>query len=193
VRHRATPANWVLKATTAVEHERAARMASSSARTRFLTGRALAKVTLASVLEQPLAERWIDRTCRYCGDATHGKPTVTDAPWLRWSLSRADDVSAVAWSRDVEVGLDIVATSSVLPHFTPVTWTSVEAALKLCGRGLVEDPRLVLLAPGTAQVPGQPLATLTPALIPSTVGMVATPESVTLVVREVDEISGVLF
>jgi phosphopantetheinyl transferase len=149
--------------------------------------------TLASRRGVDLDEIVIDRTCRYCGDLEHGKPSSAVTPTLWWSLSRSDALSALAWSDQCDVGLDIASSDEPTPLGSAVNWVAAEAALKLVGRGLADDPRTVGLSPGIVEVPGHPTVFLQEIVLPNSVGAVATMVPVTVVLHEVDQRSGVLF
>ncbi len=193
VRHAAVTPPWVLAATTPADQARAGQFESPAWGTRFLTGRALVRSTLASRRGVGLDDIVIDRTCRYCGDLEHGKPSSLVTPPLWWSLSRSDALSALAWSDQRDVGLDIASSDERTPLGSAHNWVAAEAALKLVGRGLADDPRTVGLSPGIVEVPGHPTVFLQDIVLPNSVGAVATMEPVTVVLREVDQRSGVLF
>ena|GEM_PF-1918488 len=193
VRHATVTPPWVLAATTPAEQVRAERFDSPAWRTRFLTGRALVRSTLASRRGVALDEIVINRTCRYCGDLEHGKPTSAVTPALWWSLSRSDALSALAWSDQGDVGLDIASTGEPTPLGSITNWVAAEAALKLIGRGLADDPRTLRLSSGRVEMPEQPPVLLREVALPGSVGALATLEPMTVVLREVDQMSGVLF
>ena len=83
--------------------------------------------------------------------------------------------------------------STTPPVGSPVEWAAIEATLKLSGRGLADDPRLVQVSSTRATAPGQSEAFLTTVDLPDTVGVVAMDAPATVVVREVTGTSGVLF
>jgi len=149
--------------------------------------------TLASRRGVALDEIVINRTCRYCGDLEHGKPTSAVTPALWWSLSRSDALSALAWSDQGDVGLDIASTGEPTPLGSITNWVAAEAALKLIGRGLADDPRTLRLSSGRVEMPEQPPVLLREVALPGSVGALATLEPMTVVLREVDQMSGVLF
>lgn len=193
VRHATISPAWITAGTTQAERERATRFDRPQWRTRFLAGRALARHVVAATLSITPADLVITRTCRFCGGETHGKPTVGTTTPLWWSLSRSDDLCALALSRQVDVGLDLVSLSATVATLSPREWAEAEAVLKLSGRGLEDDPRDVKLEPGVALAPGHPPAIVTEVPLPDTIAMLASNGALAVTVREVTGASGVLF
>jgi 4'-phosphopantetheinyl transferase len=96
------------------EQRRAARLARTTDRWRYVTAHALVRLLLAARTGVPATELRFDRTCRRCGSAHHGKPRLADdlavaAGPVPFSLARAGDHIAVAVSDQpgLEVGVDV--------------------------------------------------------------------------------------
>lgn len=138
---------------TPAERERAGRFRSEPARRLFLVSRALQRVVGAQHLGVPAGAVRIDRGCRLCADAEHGKPSYAGRPELDFSVSHSGTLVALALSATCRVGLDVeesdrrVGTpgltdrvltdaerASALPFLD--LWTRKEAAVKLTGHGL---------------------------------------------------------
>ena len=133
------------------EHERrslASAVASRQARA-YAAAHALARRAVAQVAGGSPAEVRFDRTCPECG-GQHGRPTLPDVPDVWVSLSRTEEVVAVAVSA-LPVGVDV--ESAERARFAAValhpgeraedparSWTRKEAALKALGTGLRTDP-----------------------------------------------------
>jgi len=192
VRHHTAHPSWLTAGTTPAERDQATRFETLEGRSRFLAGRALVRTVVAHVCGVDPELLIFDRHCRYCGDPHHGKPILVGAAALRWSLSRSDDLCAVALRPDGDIGFDIVSLAATPPLGSPAEWAAIEATLKLSGRGLADDPRLVQLSPSSATAPGQPEVSLTTVPLPDTIGVVAMDAPATVVVREVAGTSGVL-
>jgi 4'-phosphopantetheinyl transferase len=133
---------------------------------------ALREILAALTATTPAAVK-IDRRCRHCGDPAHGKPELTDAPGLSFSLSHSTSVALVAVAQDTRVGVDVelirvrrhleklaarvmtpdeyAAWGAVPPASRTaaflLSWTAKEAYLKALGVGLVRPPRTVPVAP----------------------------------------------
>jgi 4'-phosphopantetheinyl transferase len=139
------------------ERARADRYVSEPARRLFIASRAAQRVVAARYLHtDPRAVRLV-RRCPTCGSTDHGRPTLTDATDLDFSVSHTGDLVALAFRRGGRVGLDVELTDrrvdvekmvgSVLADRevmgfdrTPGSfyrlWTRKEATLKLAGHGL---------------------------------------------------------
>jgi 4'-phosphopantetheinyl transferase len=96
------------------ERRRAARLARTADRWRYVTAHALVRLLLAARTGVPAAELRFERTCRRCGSAHHGKPRLADdlageAGPVPFSLARAGDRIAVAVADQpgLEVGVDV--------------------------------------------------------------------------------------
>jgi 4'-phosphopantetheinyl transferase len=97
-----------------VERRRAARLARTADRWRYVTAHALVRLLLAARTGVPAAELRFERTCRRCGSTHHGKPRLAndlagEAGPVPFSLARAGDRLAVAVSDQpgLEVGVDV--------------------------------------------------------------------------------------
>lgn len=121
---------------------------------RFLAGRALIRELVVGLGGGP--EVLVGSVCRRCG-GDHGVP---ETPGFVLSVSHADDLVAVAVSRDeVALGVDIESNSaeSRVAQLGPLFaegavpdlagWTRIEAALKADGRGVAVAPGSVSLRP----------------------------------------------
>jgi 4'-phosphopantetheinyl transferase len=109
----------------------------------------------------------LDTTCRWCGDACHGKPRATSGP--PFSFASTAGLAVVAVGPD-ELGVDVERNtgrgvleggrlalaeserSAVRDAPDPATaflalWTRKEAYLKGIGRGLIDDPAGVTFSP----------------------------------------------
>lgn len=143
----------------------------------FVTGHALVRRTLGTLLDRDPASLAFERRCATCGSDRHGKPSLTDVSGWHFSLSYTARVAVVAVAREVEVGVDVEElTDADFDGFAPATlsrdeapgfvglegndllvartrvWARKEAVLKATGRGLVVDPSEVLVS-GPSQPP----------------------------------------
>ncbi len=133
---------------------------------RHLSAHALARLTIATLINvDPAALRFV-ATCRACG-GPHGRPVVADHPTSQFSLSHKGDRVVVAVVRGAAVGVDVeraadcgfdgfddvalsaaerrAVTAATTPADRATIWSRKEAVLKATGHGL-------LIAPTTLQV-----------------------------------------
>lgn len=95
---------------SADERLRAGRLRERTARSLFITGRALLRVVLAARLDRlPTAIR-IQQHCRVCGSSEHGKPELADAD-SAFSVTHAGDRIGVAVMDRWSVGIDVEPTT----------------------------------------------------------------------------------
>lgn len=71
----------------------------------------------------------ITRVCPRCGSSAHGRPLASGGAQV--SISYAEDLVAVAWSRTGAVGIDIERGDRL-------AWTRLEALLKATGAGITD-------------------------------------------------------
>lgn len=152
------------------ERARARRFRLAADRSRYVTGRVLARTVIGARLSMDPAAIDLDTTCRRCG-ADHGKPTVTNAPSGRaaaFSLAHAPGSVVLAVTDAAEVGVDVESVEAFAPHrqtalsaellsseeraayerlpaprrahALAVWWTRKEAVLKATGEGLAIPP-----------------------------------------------------
>jgi 4'-phosphopantetheinyl transferase len=143
--------------------DRRSRLLRPDDRRRTTVATAVARLVLAAATGLPPDRLSIDRTCPNCG-GQHGKPRLTDAPDLHFSVSHSAGRVVVAVSRAAAVGVDIeqvgawdaadleeVAQLTLAPEERAVLvrqpaaaraltfttyWTRKEAAVKATGAGL---------------------------------------------------------
>ncbi|MCB5165492.1 4'-phosphopantetheinyl transferase superfamily protein [Streptomyces bambusae] len=140
-------------------HDRARRrrIVREADRSRFLAAWVLARIVLGERLDRDPAALEFDRTCRHCGDRSHGKPVVgTAGAGLDFSVSHTGGLAVVAVS-DRPVGVDVEdTTAGAQPPAAALTereretcpgyagfarlWTRKEAVLKAAGKGLAVHP-----------------------------------------------------
>lgn len=145
------------------DHERADRFQVEHARRTFITSRGAQRAIAACYLGVSPPRAHVDRECRRCGPADHGRPRIRGGGPLDMSVSHAGDwvFAAVVGSGSVGVDLepDTRATQDLpgladavltlaeravfdaLPGDRPRAWfywcwTRKEAAAKLTGHGL---------------------------------------------------------
>lgn len=141
-----------------LERARLGRLLRQDDRARFVAAHALARFSLALVLDVPAESVVIDRTCR-CGSA-HGKPRVAGGP--EFSLTHSGDLVGVAVSEQ-PVGLDVeqirhmhdlAGVAAAVCSATESTtgdedffrlWTRKEALLKATGDGLLSPMAAITL------------------------------------------------
>jgi 4'-phosphopantetheinyl transferase len=161
------------------ERERHAAYVREADRSRFLTGRALAKHVVGERLGIAPGDVRFDASCADCTEQ-HGRPRVPGAP-VALSITHSGDRVAVAVTSGPAVGLDVEgdrvdvtaglidqalnsaerAALLTLPQESRAAafvtyWTRKEAALKATGEGLRVDLRALTFAP--ANEPAQLLA-----------------------------------
>ncbi|MEU8180134.1 4'-phosphopantetheinyl transferase superfamily protein [Micromonospora sp. NPDC049044] len=145
---------------SAEERDRYERLRNPADRNRFLTGRALMRTTLGTLLNCRPEDVPIRRDCRHCGQG-HGKPYVPEAR-TRFSLSHSGTWVALAVCETGEPGVDVqqvgagdyerlapkVLSDVELGRFAAlpaqvreaafgIYWSRKEAVLKATGHGLV--------------------------------------------------------
>lgn len=89
------------------ELAQAARIRDREARWRFAAGRAQLRALLASYGKTPPGGLRFDRRCKWCGDPSHGKPSLAGAAGLRFNASWAGSLGVVAVAREIELGVDV--------------------------------------------------------------------------------------
>lgn len=166
---------------TASERERYLSYRQESDRSRFITGRVLAKTLVGRRLGRFAREVEFDASCTDC-DRQHGPPRVPGSA-IRLSISHSGELVGVALTEGAPIGLDVEragrkADDALLEYALnedelaglrglPAEqraeeffryWTRKEALMKATGRGLRIPLRAITLAP-----PGTP-----PALVSST-------------------------
>jgi 4'-phosphopantetheinyl transferase len=162
---------WMRELLDQSERERYARFRAPADRARFVTGRALARLTLARVTGVAPARLAFTTVCRHCA-GPHGKPRLADHP-VGFSLSHSGDRVVIALAEGVEVGVDVERTGASLDrlaakllseaerdaiaalppprrrHALGVYWSRKEAVLKASGHGLaLPFPSLTVSPPG---------------------------------------------
>lgn len=171
-----------------VELERYNAFRQDADRRRFLTGRALAKRTIACRLDLPVTEVEFDATCSGCGKQ-HGPPQVSGTD-LMFSIAHSGDRVGIALCSGIAIGLDVEGTSrkvsngmlsyalnetelAALVGLTDaqrtgaffLCWARKEALLKATGQGLrLPLSRITLAGPGQ---PPQLVESSDPALTPA--------------------------
>src|SRR4051794_23395185 len=78
-----------------------------AARRRMAGSRSGLRQLLAHYLGIAPLDISFDRTCRHCGDATHGKPRLANEPALSFNMSHAGEAWCCVITSDREVGVDI--------------------------------------------------------------------------------------
>jgi hypothetical protein len=84
-----------------------------------------------AILRQETGADAVVRLCARCGSSAHGRPQVNGDAQV--SISYADDLVAVAWSRSGPVGIDVERGDRL-------EWTRLEALLKASGAGISDQP-----------------------------------------------------
>ena len=134
------------------EHARLASAVAPGQARAYAAAHVLARRAVAQVAGGSPAQLRFDRTCPACGEE-HGRPTLPDLPDVWVSLSRTEEVVAVAVS-GLPVGVDVESGERArFTGFAAValhpgeraedparSWTRKEAALKALGTGLRTDP-----------------------------------------------------
>ncbi|MGQ0824187.1 MAG: 4'-phosphopantetheinyl transferase family protein [Actinomycetota bacterium] len=148
------------------ERTTAADRRTGPSRDRYVVAHGAARLILgAAVGAEPAALR-IERACRHCGHAAHGRPRLADRPDTEYSLSHSDGRGVVAvGAQPVGVDIEVVRprrsdlarlaaralSADELDRWLRLPepdrlrgflarWTAKEAYLKAIGLGLVRDP-----------------------------------------------------
>lgn len=157
----------------ASEESRADRLGDPAA---YVCAHALKRLALGHALgKDPRALRFT-RRCTTCGSDRHGKPSLSGAPGIEFSLSYTREVAVVALSRAGGVGVDVEGSADAdfagydrvtlaseeiagmpapgpdLLHARARIWARKEAILKATGHGLIVDPKDVVVS-GPASAP----------------------------------------
>lgn len=139
-----------------------------------LTGRALLRRVVGTVIGENPASVAIERWCPTCGRPGHGRPRVAGRNDIHVSSAHDDTVALVAVTTLAPVGVDVQGHSATAfdgfdavaladeerlpgarlaamdrPAARARTWTRKEAILKAVGYGLRVDPREVLVTAPT--------------------------------------------
>jgi 4'-phosphopantetheinyl transferase len=95
------------------EEERARALASPAIRESYLRAHALLRLALAHHTGLPPSGFRYERRCRWCGDPSHGRPTLVTRgqPFLSFSLTWRSSLCLVAIC-DVDVGVDAERSGS---------------------------------------------------------------------------------
>lgn len=174
------------------ERERHSAYRREADKSRFLTGRALAKHVVGEQLGIAPQDVRFDASCADCA-GQHGPPRVPGAP-LALSITHSGDRVAVAVTSGPGVGLDVESNredvdAGLVDHALNSTeqaalltlpeadraaafvtyWTRKEAALKATGEGLRVDLRALTFTP--ANEPAELIASTHAALRPERVRM----------------------
>ena len=145
---------------------------SARSRTRYVVAHGALRTVLAHVAGGAPEAVVIDRTCRHCGHARHGRPTLAGSD-VEFNLSHSEGIALIACTRSVRVGVDVevVQPRSLLPKLArgvlddatyetwlalPESeqlgafvqeWTAREAYLKGVGLGVVRRMRDIPASP----------------------------------------------
>ena len=173
---RTVSAGSLLGRLTPREADRAAALRTSQARDGIASSLVLARSAVGSWAGVDAGAVELHRRCPACGSRDHGLPS---ASWRtapddlrrrvppRLSLSRTGGLVVVAMTAGHPLGVDVERAGGVLTGLDGValasadarpaddgerlrTWVRKEAVLKAAGRGLVVDPRALVLGPATA-------------------------------------------
>jgi 4'-phosphopantetheinyl transferase len=151
------------------ERDAAGRRTAPHARARYTVAHGALRCLLGGALEVEPGALRIDRVCVHCGNAEHGKPRLTGARAMSFSLTHSGASALVAVCQDGEVGIDVervrprarlhalaerVLTVAELESWKARPepeklrafldlWTAKEALLKATGHGLVRPLRTV--------------------------------------------------
>jgi 4'-phosphopantetheinyl transferase len=149
---------------TDLDRSQADRLRSPESGRRLLARRSATRTILAWVLDVPVGDLDIQRSCPVCGSTDHGRSHLTAVPFA-FSVSASDALAVVAVS-DGQVGVDLeVVDENATPLEAALTaherrrmatlaredretgflrlWTAKEAVLKAGGRSLADDPATV--------------------------------------------------
>jgi 4'-phosphopantetheinyl transferase len=88
------------------ERHGARRFRRPADRQRYLAGRVLSRLVLAALTGIDPGRLDIDRRCRNCGEQ-HGKPVLSNAPEVGFSVSHSGERVAVAVAANARVGVDV--------------------------------------------------------------------------------------
>jgi 4'-phosphopantetheinyl transferase len=163
-----------LTATLEPSERQAAEARRPPARRRYVVAHGALRAIVGGALDIDPAALTFDRTCRHCGDPSHGKPRVSGPVECSFNLSHSGGLAAVALIRGPhEVGVDIEERRNrrhldrlAARTMTPTeydewralpgdeqldaflrTWTAKEAFAKATGHGLVRPLRETPAAP----------------------------------------------
>jgi 4'-phosphopantetheinyl transferase len=96
------------------EIDRSRRFRRDADRRRFLARRAGLRLVLGAYLGIDPCDVTIDRSCRYCGDAAHGRPRLPSDSGLSFSTSSRPGLGVVAVATmSMSVGVDIEKADDV--------------------------------------------------------------------------------
>jgi len=164
------------------ERARVECISDDAARAVFTASRAAQRALGAAYLGCQPSEISIDRTCRYCGDRTHGRPRIAGEMQLDFSVTHCGRLLLLAFVGHGRVGVDAEAAdrqvggrhgAGRLADFTLTAaeaelvraepersrsavfcrlWTRKEAVVKLTGHGIFAPLRSIEIATGTGTV-----------------------------------------
>lgn len=158
------------------EHERLSRIRRDQDRVRYVVAHALARLVLAAHLDVAATALGFTMACRHCGASDHGKPRLSNAGGIDFSLSHSGERAVLAVARGAAVGVDVERLTArrdidaLIPAVLSAAeqavvaalpaperalallryWTRKEALLKATGHGLALAPAVITVTPPSA-------------------------------------------
>jgi 4'-phosphopantetheinyl transferase len=158
------------------ERARLSRMRRAEDRARYVVSHALARVVLAAHVDAAATALGFAMACRHCGVSDHGKPRLSNAGDIDFSLSHSGERVVLAVARGAAVGVDVERLGArrdidaLIPAVLSAAeqrvvaalpaaeralallryWTRKEALLKATGHGLALAPAAITVTPPDA-------------------------------------------